>query len=203
MKKIDKSANEIFFTSDTHFGHNWIIKFNNRPFATEEEMDKALIENWNRIVPANGLTFILGDIGFTDDSRIINIFSQLNGEKILIRGNHDGNYKEETLKSIFIEIHDLLYVRIFDDISSKFCYMMLCHYPMLDWKSSFRGAWQLFDHVHTRELEEFKTFKTNLFALQYDVGADNNNYRPISFYEVKEIIENQKKDKSFKQSNYY
>ncbi|MBB4034922.1 calcineurin-like phosphoesterase family protein [Dysgonomonas hofstadii] len=203
MKKINSPAEKIFFTSDTHFGHDWIINFNNRPYQTKEEMDCALIENWNKVVPADGLTFVLGDIGFTSDKRIVDIFDQLNGEKILIRGNHDDNYTESTLNHIFTEIHDLLYIRVTDNIASKFYYMVLCHYPMLDWQSSFRGTWQLFGHLHTRELEEFETFKTRLFAQQYDVGVDGNDFRPVSFYELRDIMEKQKEDKIFKDSNYY
>ena len=203
MKKTDTPAEKIFFTSDMHFGHEGIIQFAGRPYQSVGQMDAALIESWNKTIPVDGLTFVLGDIGFTDKSRIVEIFDRLNGQKILIRGNHDNNYKEETLSRIFEEIHDLLYLRVTDGMSQKFYYMVLCHYPMLDWQSSFRGSWQLFGHLHTRGLDEFATLGTRLFAQQYDVGVDNNNFTPISFYEVKNIIEKQEKDDSFKKSNYY
>lgn len=203
MKIVDKPADQVFFISDTHFGHDWMINFNNRPYVDSEEMDSAMIENWNRTVPAEGLVFVLGDIGDTDQKRIIEVFNQLHGEKILIRGNHENIYHEESLQSIFSEIYDLLYVRIQDDIDDKSQDIVLCHYPMFDWDNYFQGSWQLFGHLHTRELPEFKTLKSKLFAEQYDVGVENNNYRPISYYEVKKIINQQKQDKSFKQSNYY
>lgn len=203
MKKVNEPAHKVFFTSDMHFGHEGIIKFANRPYSNIEEMDNALINNWNNIVPADGLTFVLGDIGFCSKSKIVNIFKQLNGTKILIRGNHDSNYKDDILESIFEEIHDILYVRVLDNVSSKYVYMVLCHYPMLDWQGSFKGAWQIFGHLHTRELVEFDTLKTKLFASQYDVGVDNNNFKPISFYELKEIMKSQSKISSFKTTNYY
>ena len=203
MKVVDKPAEKVFFISDTHFGHDWMIDFNNRPYTNSEEMDATLIRNWNKTVPKDGLVFILGDIGDTTQERIIEIFDQLNGEKILIKGNHEDIYKEETLKAIFSEIYDLLYICIQDDQDVKIQDIVLCHYPMFDWENYFQGSWQLFGHLHTRELKEFDTLRTRLFAEQYDVGVENNNYRPISYYEVKEIIMKQKENKSFKQSNYY
>lgn len=203
MKKVDVAAEKVFFTSDLHFRHEWLMKFNKRPFDTIEQMDRSLIENWNSVVPMDGLTFVLGDLGFSGDDPIAELFAQLNGEKILIKGNHDTHYEEEVLQSIFSEIHELLYIQIFDPLAEKHFYMALSHYPMLDWKGSYKGSWQLFGHIHMRKLDEFDTFRGNLFPAQYDVGVDNNHFRPISFYEVKSIIRRQKKDRRFKTSNYY
>lgn len=203
MKIIDISTDNIFFTSDLHFGHQWLLDFNKRPFTDEKDMDKSLIQNWNNKVPADGLVFVLGDIGITDDSYIVEIFEQLNGEKILIRGNHDDIYREETLSRIFSEIYDILEVQIHDVEGSKLQNIVLCHFPMFDWNNIYKGTWQLFGHIHTRNLREFETLRTKLFALQYDVGVDGNNFSPISFYDVKAIIEQQMTEESFKQSNYY
>lgn len=203
MKTIDQSADKIFFTSDTHFGYKSLMKFNKRPYLDEKEMDRDLIANWNSIVPTDGLTFVLGDIGETNNRRIIEVFEQLNGTKILIRGNHDSIYQKETLKRIFIEIHDILEIKVSDLNGDKWQEIVLCHYPMFDWNRFHEGSWQLFGHLHTRDIPEFRTLNTRLFAQQYDVGVDGNNFRPISFGEVKKIIDKQLQDKSFKQSNYY
>ena len=81
--------------------------------------------------------------------------------------------------------------------------MCLCHYPMLDWQGSFKGSWQIFGHIQTRTLDEFDTLKTRLFASQYDVGVDNNNFRPISFHELKLLIQSQTENPIFKKTNYY
>ena len=85
----------------------------------------------------------------------------------------------------------------------KYMYIVLCHYPMFDWQGSFKGAWQLFGHIHTRELTEFETLKTKLFASQYDVGVDNNNFEPVPFKSLKEIMIRQSNISSFKKTNYY
>ena len=202
MKKIAEPADKILFTSDPHFGHEGIIPFMERPFASAAQMDETLIERWNEVVPHDGLVFLLGDIGFATSKRIVEIFKSLNGRKILIKGNHDSNYSDKVLCSIFEEIYDLLYIRIYDAYSSKYRYIVLSHYPMLDWQSSFRGSWQLFGHLHTRSRIEFDYLKSRLFSRQYDVGVDNNNFRPVSFYEVSDIISRQFTDNRFKQSNY-
>lgn len=52
---------EIFFIADTHFGHNEIIKYENRPFSDTDEMDRILISNWNNTVSNNDTVFMLGD----------------------------------------------------------------------------------------------------------------------------------------------
>ena len=54
----------IYFTADTHFGHYNVIRFCDRPFASAEEMDKAMIQNWNDRVTGNDTVYILGDMFF-------------------------------------------------------------------------------------------------------------------------------------------
>ena len=53
-----------FFISDLHFGHNNILKYENRPFKNVEEMDKALIRNWNAVVGKNDEVYVLGDVRY-------------------------------------------------------------------------------------------------------------------------------------------
>lgn len=186
-----------------HFGQNGLLHFNQRPFPNAQEMDEVLIQNWNKVVPTDGLVFVLGDIGENTDDRIIHIFRTLNGQKILIKGNHDTYYKQEILQTIFTQIHNLHEIQIADPHTHQYQKIVLCHYPMFDWNNFFEGSWQLFGHLHTRNITEFKTLKTKLFAQQYDVGVDANNFTPLSYTQVKNIIHKQIEDKTFKQSNYY
>lgn len=84
-----------FFTSDTHFNHHTtdernIIKFCNRPYANVEEMNKDLIRRWNSVVGPEDRVYHLGDFALSDPASRQEIFDQLNGEKWLIEGNHDG-----------------------------------------------------------------------------------------------------------------
>lgn len=81
--------NKIFVIADTHFGHDNIIKYESRPFKNSEEMDAALIENWNRVVGPDDVLYFLGDFALCAKKRIVEIGRQLKGYKIFIYGNHD------------------------------------------------------------------------------------------------------------------
>ena len=183
---------KTFFTSDTHFGHANIIKYCARPFENTEEMDKVLIENWNKKVPKDGLVYHLGDFAWGTINYWERIREQLNGEIILIYGNHDDRLLyNERMHRLFKEVTPQKKVW-FD----KTCIYMN-HYPFLCFGGAWEGldaTWQLFGHVHSNpRSEEGLDHKrlVNCFPTQYDVGVDNNNFTPISFDEVSKIITNQ------------
>ena len=59
----------VFFTSDTHFGHENILKFCNRPFSSIEDHDLALINNWNSVIGNDDTVFHLGDFCFGNTTK--------------------------------------------------------------------------------------------------------------------------------------
>jgi calcineurin-like phosphoesterase family protein len=82
----------VFIVSDTHFGHANICRFMHegskiRPWDNMEEHDAALMERWNAVVSPSDKVYHLGDVCIS--RRSLSILERLNGEKILIRGNHD------------------------------------------------------------------------------------------------------------------
>lgn len=80
---------KIYLIADTHFSHENIIKYCNRPFNDIDEMNNEMINNWNNIVKKDDIVYHLGD--FTIDSDDLkNLVNKLNGEIYFIRGNHDG-----------------------------------------------------------------------------------------------------------------
>jgi len=81
----------MFFTADTHFWHKNIIKYCDRPFESSEEMNEKLIENWNNIVSKNDIIYNLGDIAFCGTTKLEELLKRLNGNIILIPGNHDNS----------------------------------------------------------------------------------------------------------------
>lgn len=75
-----------YFVSDMHFGHDKIIEYAKRPYKDLIDMHQKMIRCWNHYVREQDTVFVLGDIGWGDVSSVI---KQLNGIKILFRGNHD------------------------------------------------------------------------------------------------------------------
>jgi len=162
----------IYVTSDLHFNHSNIIKYCNRPFINTFEMNQKLINNWNSVVQRGDSVFVLGDFMFGRKAEhdADYFLSNLNGNKILITGNHD---KKEVINARgWKEVHKTIYET---EINGQ--YIVMCHYPMRSWNHFFRNSWHLFGHVHN---------KMEPYGLSFDVGVDSWNYMPISFDQVKE-----------------
>jgi calcineurin-like phosphoesterase family protein len=94
----------IWFTSDLHFFHKNVIGFCNRPWTSVEEMNEGLIKNWNDRVRKTEQVYVLGDFLFGGSSRLREIVPRLNGQKTLVRGNHDATAR----KVIAAGFHDVV-----------------------------------------------------------------------------------------------
>ena len=178
---------KVFFTSDTHFNHANIIRFCSRPFKNVEEMDETMIANWNRVVGENDIVFHLGDFCMGGSTKWTNVLNRLNGKIYLIIGNHDMKNLKQSCSDRFEKVAMQMYI----EVDKQKIYLNHC--PFLCYGGAYRDTWQLFGHVHTN--------KNNtgidaprlemLFPTQYDVGVDNNNFTPVSFEQVKAIIQKQ------------
>jgi calcineurin-like phosphoesterase family protein len=202
MGKMDFKYNDgsnIFFTSDTHFGHGNIIKFCDRPFKDVEEMNYKLIENWNNKVPNDGLVFHLGDFAWGGYDFWKNIRNQLNGDIILIKGNHDIKNMSATAEE---ELFKFSTWQMLVEIEGRKLY--LNHVPFLCYGGTYRDpkglVYQLFGHVHSGPGKKGMDIPRMqyLFPTQYDVGVDNNGYEPISWNELNEKIGKQLLKSKFK-----
>lgn len=187
--ELNTDESQVFFTSDTHFGHSNIIKYCQRPFNSAEHMDEVLINNWNEVVSPQDIVFHLGDFCFGSDKEWIKILQRLNGTKYLILGNHDLKKiaNSNQIKDYFADIN--MQMRVVVDKQK----MLLNHYPFLCFEGGYQNVWQLFGHVHSSKHSTGldKERLVHLFPTQYDVGVDNNNYRPVSFSQVSQIITEQ------------
>ena len=187
----EKDAEKMFFTSDTHFCHSNIIKYCKRPFANIAENDEEIIRRWNEKVPEDGIVFHLGDVAFGDPERVDNILERLNDTIYLVIGNHDWRRIVNNHKWRF----EMMTQQINMKIGKR--HIILNHYPMLAFSGAWRGedaTYQLFGHVHTSPYTDEGLDQQRmkyLFTSQYDVGVDNNNFTPVSWKEVDQIINNQ------------
>lgn len=155
-----------YFTADEHHFHDNIIKYCNRPFKDVFEMIDTIINNHNSMVTENDVTVHLGDFIFGSRKDAQEIIYKLNGSHMFLMGSHDKWNKNLPF----------LWEKRFNSD-----YIVACHYPMRSWPRSFYGSWQLFGHSHGRVKPVGK---------QHDVGVDNNNFMPVSFDQIKEIMSN-------------
>lgn len=147
-----------FYIADTHFGHQNVLKYDARPFADLEEMEAALVENWNRAVADTDTVYILGDfIWGKDQSKWLELTGRLRGKKVLLWGNHDLGQEQMSTELLarFEAVADYL------EIVDEGHYVTLCHYPVAFYRGSYReNCYMLCGHVHrTREndyLEELR-----------------------------------------------
>ena len=178
---------KVFFTSDTHFNHANIIGFCSRPFKNVDEMNETLITNWNRVVGADDIVFHLGDFCLGGSAEWTNVLNRLNGKIYLIVGNHDMKNLRQSYYDRFEEIVMQKHI----EIGKQKIYLNHC--PFLCYGGAYKNTWQLFGHVHTSKNNTGKDASrlNMLFPTQYDVGVDNNNFTPVSFDQVKAIIQKQ------------
>ncbi len=173
MLKNVYDSNKVWFCSDLHLWHKNIIHLCKRPYDDVTEMWVDIKTKWNDKVEENHTVFIMGDfIWNCSTEKCRRILSELNGKKVLILGNHD---KENAYdKSLFehIGILEEISVRYLNDEYDgennefKFATLVLCHYPMLSWRGSYRGTLNIYGHAHGSTPDE-KTLWN-----QMDVGWD-------------------------------
>lgn len=137
---------KVFFIADTHFGDEDIIKYENRPFQSVEEMESVIINNWNKTVSAEDKVYILGDvakIGNATDEGIKQylkpiVKEKLNGIKFLVKGNLDTLSNQDYRDIGFEEVYDHpIIINDFLILSHELLYINV-HMPYIN----------LFGHVH-------------------------------------------------------
>ncbi len=178
------------FTSDTHFGHANVIKYSKRPFKSVEEMDEALIANWNAKVLPTDEVYHTGDFAFAQADRVNQILLRLNGVKYFIFGNHDAVIqKDRELQKHFV------WCRHYHELSipngEKYpLKIVLHHFPILEWNKAHHGAMHLHGHTHGNCKYPWPKAGPNgvVGARILDIGTDVQNYSPISLDEVIKML---------------
>lgn len=178
------------FISDCHFFSESVIKLDNRPFSSVEEMNRYMIHTWNSNVPDNCIVFILGDFCDSEDEEDwIDLLTSLRGRKWLIRGNHDPSKLSYALQSEFFGISDYL------EVETEGKNVILSHYPIPFYSRAYnKDTFMFYGHVHqTREYEMMKRLKKHLRDTCKDPKHNKGNlynvgamlpliqYRPRSF----------------------
>lgn len=166
-----------FFTSDTHFGHANVIKYSKRPYANVDEMNEALIANWNALVKPNDIIWHLGDFAFLTMPKLEAILVRLNGRKNLVFGNHDKALRKDKriLSTYFERAVEKAYIKVpCPGANNELQDIVLNHFPELTWDKKHRGAFMLHGHCHG-------TMRYPFTAKILDVGIDPMGMKPIAF----------------------
>ena len=119
-----------YYIADWHYDHTNILNFDNRPFKTCEEMNRELIRRWNAVVKPGDSVYVLGDMFWCKGDDAVSVLKQLNGNKYLIKGNHDRCHDSQFVRS-FASIKDYMEI---EDNGRK---VVLSHYPIPCFKNHF------------------------------------------------------------------
>lgn len=201
-----------WFTSDLHFGHNNVIRYCNRPYKELHEMNVAMTNIWNETIKPGDLVYVIGD--FSLSKRLSQeMVPRLNGDKILIVGNHDKPFKhivksnevyskenanrisdpicEQYLQDGWQSLHKELHLTLRDGTN-----VLLAHLPYApkDGEQSFdsryldkrpidKGLFLLHGHIHGRYIKN-----NNML----DVGIDAHGMKIISENDVIKFIKDER-----------
>lgn len=163
----------VFLIGDMHLGHANIMKFGQRPFASIEEHDEALIQAWNTVVRSKyDLVWVLGDVAM--DIKSLDLLSKAAGRKVLIAGNHD-------------RFDTQVYLKYFEKVISfeKRYGFIMTHIPIhpnelvyRNWKYNVHG------HIHHKDKQPKES---NYINVNIDYTGD---YQPVPLDRIKQEIKN-------------
>lgn len=181
----------VFLVSDTHFGHSGVCRFTRndgsklRPWTDPDEMDEAMIEAWNERVKPTDKVYHLGDVVI--NRKAMKTLARLNGDKVLIRGNHD-IFRDDEYREYFREL------RAYHVMNG----MILSHIPVHS-DSLGRFGVNIHGHLHSNRVKKPRGVdaKTGeiLYSDQNDVRyhcvcvEQTPDFAPILFEDVVKRIE--------------
>ena len=175
----------VFLVSDTHFGHTGVCRFVRndgvtklRPWDTADEMDEFMIKAWNERVRPTDKVYHLGDVVI--NRKALGIMRRLNGDKVLIRGNHD-IFKDTEYREHFREL------RAYHVMNG----MILSHIPIHS-ESLGRFGVNIHGHLHANRvmLPGFNGKITDIVDVRYHcVCVEQTDFAPILFEDVVKRIE--------------
>ena len=181
----------VFLTSDTHFGHAGVCRFTEadgvtkiRPWTDPDEMDEEMIKRWNATVRPNDKVYHLGDVVINRKS--LSTLSRLNGDKVLIRGNHD-IFRDDEYRVYFREL------RAYHVMNG----MILSHIPLHE-ASLGRFGVNIHGHLHSNRVKKARGIDAKTGATLYStendvryhcVCVEQTDFTPILFEDVIKRIE--------------
>ena len=183
----------VFLVSDTHFGHAGVCRFLRedgtklRPWDNPDEMDEEMVKRWNETVRPNDKVYHLGDVVI--NRKALKTLGRLNGDKVLIKGNHDIFRLEE-------------YTQYFRDIRAYHVMngMILSHVPVHT-ESIARFGTNIHGHLHANRVKVKVEDGEIIDPRYFNVSVEQIDFRPILFEEAITRIRDQGGTIGFRQGN--
>lgn len=192
MKLKLTSLQDTFYSSDLHLFHKSMLRYG-RNFDCVEDMNEAIVTNWNAKVKKTSKVFLLGDVSFANKNKTSDILDRLNGEIYIILGNHDDAPKLKHPK--------IVYICDYMEITCGVQFIVLSHFPFEVWNKRQHQSWNLHGHCHG------SLVLANDNQKRLDVGIDcSPTFSPFSFSEIEELMKdryNVKKDHHDKNKNVW
>ena len=164
----------VWFTSDQHFDHPFMSK-TFRGFSRTSKHDDQLIRDWNDVVHRGDCVVVLGDVFWTNYQHITAIWGQLNGSKILVKGNHDHIWLKPT-KGLS---HHIIYEHNYK-VKGGRQHIVACHFPMLSWNKKAHGALHVHGDSHGALPPDWHRMDVGVDVAKVMFGT----YRPFSLEEI-------------------
>jgi calcineurin-like phosphoesterase family protein len=186
----------VFLTSDTHFGHAGVCRFMQndgvtklRPWTDPDEMDEEMVKRWNETVKPTDKVYHLGDVVI--NRKALKIMHRLNGDKVLIRGNHD-IFKDDDYREHFREL------RAYHVMNG----MILSHIPLHP-ESLGRFGVNIHGHTHSNRVMTWHPTKQHpvVDPRYHCVCVEQTDFRPILFEDVIQKIKDEGGSVGFKNGN--
>lgn len=193
-----------FLVSDTHFGHAGVCRFTHpddpevklRPWSDPDEMDEEMIRRWNDTVRPSDKVYHLGDVVI--NRKALKTLSRLNGDKVLIRGNHD-IFPDNEYREYFREL------RAYHVLNG----MILSHIPVHE-ASLGRFGTNIHGHLHATRVKRARGVDARTGAVLYStendvryhcVCVEQTDFRPILLEDVYKRITAEGGEIGFKNGN--
>ena len=182
----------VFLVSDTHFGHEktcTVFKREDgtplRPFASAEEMNEVMVQRWNERVGPADKVYHLGDVVI--NRKYLSVLERLNGDKVLIKGNHD-----------IFRLED--YTKYFRDIRGYHVMngMILSHVPVHT-DSLERFGCNIHGHLHANRVMKTDYGREVIDPRYFNVSVECIDFAPILFEDAIERIKEQGGQVGFKE----
>ena len=193
----------VFLYSDPHFGHAGVCRFLRadgvtklRPWDNPADMDEELIKRYNERVRSNDKCYFLGDVVI--NRKALKTLARLNGDKVLIRGNHD-IFRDDEYREYFREL------RAYHVMNG----MILSHIPVHE-ASLGRFGVNIHGHLHANRVRKARGVDAKTGTVLYGTEIDprywcacveQTDFAPILFEDAIKRIEAEGGHIGFKSGN--